>query len=103
MIDHELKILRFDRRYIRKRITELHNEVQKDFDTLSLFRRQPLISKLRHIQGKIKPWNAKIAAVIVSDSEFSETSYENELAECETYEDKLLESILKLKTSPLCI
>ena len=92
-----LRSLKFERSFIRKRITELNNEVTSNIADIAPLRKQTLISKFKKLESEVKGLNSKIAAAIHEESTVEESVYNKELKECESYDDKIIESIQRLE------
>src|ERR1700755_290197 len=81
------------RKYLRSQITRLNNNIISSIESFSTLKKQQSLQKLNSIVQKIEDINSKISFQIWDESnEDNQDSFEKEMSDCESYEDKVIES-----------
>ena len=91
----ELKLCIFNRKFKRKQITEIHNLVQGDCGDLSRTDRLTNLAKIKVLSSDIKVLNQTVFGLMFGDVE--ETRLSAELDDCASYDQKLIESTVRLE------
>ena len=95
-----LSLHSFKRKHYRSKINRLNIDIKSCLDNYSPSQKQLLIGKLNSLSGYLEDLNSKIQSCIWDETkENNKTLFENELDECNFYEDKIIESISYLKCS----
>ena len=93
----ELKLCIFNRTFERKKITEIHNSLQSNLETLTKTDKLVRLAKLKLISEEIKSLNQRVLSLLFDVAD--ETKLNNELTDCDSYEQKLIECSVLLQDS----
>ncbi|KAL7641735.1 UNVERIFIED_CONTAM: hypothetical protein RMT77_007609 [Armadillidium vulgare] len=95
-----LSLHSFKRKHYRTKIIQLNIDIKSYLDNYSPSQKQLLLRKLNSLSGYLEDLNSRIQSCIWDETkENNKTLFENELDECNFYEDKIIESISYLKCS----
>src|SRR5215469_6705356 len=88
------------RKYLRTQITKQNNNIKDSLGDYSRSQKQQTLTKLQSIKLDLKKIDSDIQSLIWDESkEDNESTFNLELNTCESYEDKLFESISMLEES----
>ena len=94
----DINYLIANRKYLRTQVTKIFNIITTNFDELSKSEKLQYQAKLESIQSNLKSIDEKVLAEIWKE-EASESKLNKELESSSHYEEKIFESLIKLKSN----